>query len=357
MKFTQRENLLKALRREGPECVPVDMGLCPSQVADFKERFGHEDYGSYFGMAYRGNWIPYMPTYEDGRELHGRDLPEEITFDGWGVGHSKGSEAAKHMTRLHHPLQGEIALDQVENYPMPGIDDKDVARVRKAIDAAHEAGLAFKGHMAQTIWETAWAIRSMEELMMDMMDGDDKAALLLDRVMQCSIDRAVIFAEAGADMIHLGDDIGTQHGPMMSVDMWHDWLKPRLKKVIDAAKSVKPDILIFYHSCGDVREFLEELVDVGIDILNPIQPECMTLQEAHDRIGDRVSFWGTIGTQQLLPFGTPEEVRAEVIKNVNICGRKGGIVIGPTHLVEPEVPWENLVALRDAAAAIDYRTM
>ena len=91
--------------------------------------------------------------------------------------------------------------------------------------------------------------------------------------------------------------------------------------------------------------------------IDPIQPECMTLQEAYDRIGDRVSFWGTIGTQQVLPFGTPEEVRNEVINNVNICGKQGGIVIGPTHLVEPEVPWENLVALHEAANEINYQEL
>jgi len=352
MGLTPRENLLKALRREGPEFVPVDMGLCPSQVEAFKERFGHEDYASYFGLPYRGDWIPYMPTFEDGRELHGRELPEEITFDGWGVGHAKGPAAAMHMTRLHCPLLGDITLDDVENYPMPGIDDGDVEHLREAIDSAHEAGFAFKGHMAQTIWETAWAIRGMEELMIDMMDKDERAALLLDRIAQCNLDRAVLFARVGADIIHLGDDIGTQRGPMMGVDMWREWLKPRLKRIIDAARAEKPDILIFYHSCGNVSEFLEELVDVGIDILNPVQPECMDFREVYDRIGDRVSFWGTIGTQQLLPFGTPEEVKAEVNRIVNICGKRGGIVIAPTHLVEPEVPWENLVALRDAAAAI-----
>ena len=352
--MSPRENLLKALRREGPANVPVDFVLCPSQVEDFKKRFGHDDYASWFGLPHRTAWIPHVPTYEDGRSLYAGELPERIRFDGWGVGHSEGSEAAMHMTRLHHPLQGNITLEDVENHSMPSIDDGDVERIRQDVADAHEAGLAFKGNMGQTIWEKAWAIRSMEELMMDMMDEDEKAFLLLDRVMQCNLDRAVLFAQMGADIIGLGDDIGTQHGPMMSVDMWRTWLKPRLKKVIDAAKAEKPDVLIFYHSCGDVSEFLEELADVGIDILNPVQPECMDFQDVYDRIGDRMSFWGTIGTQKVLPFGTPDDVRAEVFKNVNICGQQGGVVIAPTHLVEPEVPWENLVALRDAAAEINY---
>jgi len=170
------------------------------------------------------------------------------------------------------------------------------------------------GYMAQTLWETAWCIRTMEELMMEMMDDDENAVCLLDRITEVSIARAELYAKAGADIVHLGDDIGTQHGAMMGLEMWREWLKPRLKRVIDAAKAINPDVLISYHSCGDIRIFLEDLVDVGIEVLNPIQPECMDFQEVYDRIGDRMSFWGTIGTQKVLPFGTPEEVRAEVIK-------------------------------------------
>jgi uroporphyrinogen decarboxylase len=136
---------------------------------------------------------------------------------------------------------------------------------------------------------------------------------------------------------------------MMDVGMWEEWLKPRLMKVIQAARAVNPDVLIFYHSCGYIIPFLEGLIEAGVDILNPIQPECMTFNEVHDLVGDRLSFWGTIGTQQVLPFGTADDVRKTVLSRLEKCGPKGGIVIGPTHLVEPEVPWENLMALKDAA--------
>jgi uroporphyrinogen decarboxylase len=131
--------------------------------------------------------------------------------------------------------------------------------------------------------------------------------------------------------------------------MWNEWLKPRLIKVIKAAREVNPDVLIFYHSCGYVIPFLEGLIDAGVDILNPIQPECMSFDEVHDLVGDRLSFWGTIGTQKVLPFGTPGDIKQTVLSRFKKCGSRGGIVIGPTHLVEPEVPWENLVALKEAA--------
>lgn len=133
---------------------------------------------------------------------------------------------------------------------------------------------------------------------------DQNATCLLDRITEVSIARAQLYTKAGADIVHLGDDIGTQHGPVMGLELWREWLKTRLKKVVDAAKAINPDVLISYHSCGDIRIFLEDLVEVGIDVLNPIQPECMDFQQVYDQIGDRMSFWGTIVTQQLLPFGT-----------------------------------------------------
>jgi uroporphyrinogen decarboxylase len=124
--------------------------------------------------------------------------------------------------------------------------------------------------------------------------------------------------------------------------------------VILAAREIKPDILIFYHSCGYILPFIDKLIETGVEILNPIQPECMEFDEVHDRFGDRVSFWGTLGTQQLLPFGTKEEVKKVALSRLVKCGLKGGIVIGPTHIVEPEVPWENLTAILEAAK--DYET-
>jgi uroporphyrinogen decarboxylase len=119
-------------------------------------------------------------------------------------------------------------------------------------------------------------------------------------------------------------------------------------KVIAAAKSIKPDILISYHSCGYVEPFIEDLIDAGVDILNPVQPECMDFRSIHEKYGSRISFNGTIGTQRIMPFGTPDDVRAEVTRNLQIAGKKGELFCCPTHMVEPEVPWENIEAYVDA---------
>ena len=134
----------------------------------------------------------------------------------------------------------------------------------------------------------------------------------------------------------------------MDKELWRKWLKPRLKRGIDSAKSINPDVLCYYHSDGDISDIIEDLIEIGVDILNPIQPECMDPVAVKERYGSRVNLWGTIGTQTTMPFGTPKEVRREVRRMIEDAGRDGGLVIAPTHVLEPEVPFENIEAYVEA---------
>ncbi len=196
-------------------------------------------------------------------------------------------------------------------------------------------------------------MRGMENLMMDMMSEDEMAEALLDRVTEASVLRAESYVRSGADALFLGDDIGMQHSIMMSEELYCTWLKPRLKKVIDAARAINPEVVVFYHSCGFVTPFIPHLIEAGVDVLNPVQPECMDFGEIHAAYGDRLSFHGTIGTQSVMPFGTPDEVRRKVFENLDIAGDKGGLFAAPTHLLEPEVPVENVAAYIKACQ--DYK--
>jgi len=348
---TPRDNLLRSLRREGFDTVPLSPGsFCPSQLEAFEARFGHRDVQGWFESPCRELGIREESTCADPRALYAREtLPDDISFDGWCVGHSRQPDCW-HMTRMHHPLQGEaVTADEIRRFPAPRIAADEAERIAAEVRRLQGLGLASAGGMACTIWEKSWYMRSMEDLMADMMMDDERATVLLDLVTASSIERIRLYAKAGCDIVMLGDDIGMQNAIMMSVDLWRTWLKPRLKQVIDAGRAVKSDLLIFYHSCGYVTPFLNELIEVGVDVLNPVQPECMDFADVHRETGGRLSYWGTIGTQQLLPFGTPGAVRDAVRRNLEICGPQGGIVIAPTHMVEPEVPWENLLAMRDAA--------
>ncbi|MBN8218570.1 MAG: hypothetical protein J0L75_18155 [Spirochaetes bacterium] len=348
--MTPRENLLSTLRRQGMEGVPIDLSLCESQVATFERKFGHRDYPTHFGLSHRGVGIAMRPV-EGVRAWYRETLPESTAFDIWGVGHSKGSAAAFHMTRMHHPLRGDRTVDELRAWPLPEFPEEADRKLTAEVEALHARGLAAMGSMACTIWEIGWYLRSMDDLMDDMSNDDERAVVWLDRLTAHATERMRRYAKAGCDLVQLGDDIGMQHAPMMAVPFWEKWIKPRMAQIIAAGREIKPDLLVFYHSCGYIVPFLDGLLETGVDILNPVQPECMAFSDVHARTRGRCSYWGTVGTQTTLPHGTPGDVRRVVRENLEEMGRGGGLVVAPTHLVEPEVPWENIEALVEEAKA------
>ncbi|HEY3379555.1 MAG TPA: uroporphyrinogen decarboxylase family protein [Armatimonadota bacterium] len=345
--MTPRENIVRLFRRQGYTYAPVVFDLCPSLADAYRD---HTDsplhYDEFFEFPWRWvddlrlppHTIDWLAYYPDG-------LKAGATIDKhWGIGHEPGSAAAKHMTYMRHPMEHLDSLEAMQAYPFPDYAQACTNHLAGQVTLLHAQGLAAIAPMACTIWEIAWYLRGMETLMMDMMEGDDKAVFLLDKTTEIACLRAAAFARANVDIIQFGDDIGMQSRLMMSIDFYREWIKPRFAKVIQAARAVKPDIILAYHSCGFVQPAIDDLIEVGIDVLNPVQPECMDFSEVHAQYGDRLSFWGSIGTQTTMPFGTPEDVRREVFRNLETAGAHGGLLCTPTHLLEPEVPWENILA-------------
>jgi uroporphyrinogen decarboxylase len=357
--MTKREKLLKMYRREGTEEVPVGMHFCPALEEEFKRRYpGETDYLAHFGAPYRIIYDPgFAWNFDEAWRIPERNVdwhdfyPDGFTydhkFDGWGVAHEENPNS-EHMTRMHHPMKNFDELEEIQNYPWPDFENMDFSYLPEKVKEIQDQGLAVFVWAECTIWETAWYLRSMDELFVDMAMEDEKATFLLDRITDLACFRARKFAAAGVDILGLGDDVGMQDALMMSQEMYQEWLKPRLVKVIAAAKEVRPDILISYHSCGYVTPLIGDFIEAGVDILNPVQPECMDFTEVFAEYGGRISFNGTIGTQQLMPHGTPEQVKAEVKRNLEIAGEKGGFFCCPTHMLEPEVPWENIEAYAEA---------
>lgn len=351
--MTPRENLRSLFRREGVSYAPPDFSLCPSLVETYHARTGSDlPYADYFGFPWRHvpdiRPVTFLP---EARRFFSHPFASGTEIDAWGVAHEPGSSAAMHMTRMHHPLAGISDIGRIRAYPLPDFAGGDGASQASEASAIHARGLAAVGNMQCTVWETAWYLRGMEDLMCDMMDDDPIATYLLDAVTERAITRALSFVRAGVDYLYLGDDIGTQRGPMMSIPLYREWIWPRLKAVIDAAKAENPDLLVLYHSCGLVTPFIDDLIAAGVDILNPIQSECMDFREIIRTYGDRLSFHGCIGTQTVMPFGTPQEVRDTVHACLDACGPRGGMLAAPTHLLEPEVPWENVLAYVEACAS------
>ena len=354
--MNQRENVLALFRREPFQWIPPEFGLCPALIEEYKKNTGSElEYEDYFEMPWRFAKGISFPKNDSQFLPYHKDLKPGTYIDAWGIAYEPGSAAAQHMTRLRSPLRGIDSLSEIKAYPFPDFRKGDVSGQKESVKEIHSRGLAAGGMLQTTIWETSWYIRGMEDLMMDMMSEDPIAEYILDTVTQQQIYRAQCYARAGVDILFLGDDIGMQRTPMMSEELYCRWLKPRLKQVIDAARAINPDLLIHYHSCGCATVFIPHLLEAGIDILNPVQPESMDFKAIYKEFGGRLSFHGTIGTQTTMPFGTPQEVQRVFREHMEIARSQGGLLPAPTHLLEPEVPWENIMAYVQACKEYSCR--
>lgn len=342
-----RENFLRACRRERPNWVPYDFALCPKLAEEFTLRTGRTDYRAHYELPFAGLKLAPSKLTTDFAGFFGQKLMATDQIDRWGVGHRRGSVA--HFAEILHPMQSFTNVAEVEAYPFPDeLADYRWEGVPAQVAAAHTAGLAAVAAMQKTIFEISWCLRGMEEFLMDLLTDPAMACAIMDQVLELRKGCAARYAAAGADVLQLGDDVSTQLDMMVSPALWRKSIKPRLAEVIAAAKGVKPDILIFYHGDGNLQKIIPDLIEIGVEILNPVQPECMDPAEIKRQYGDRLTLWGTIGTQTTMPFGSPSDVRMAVRRMIETAGDGGGLVLSPTHLLEPEVPWANIEAFVEA---------
>lgn len=354
--MTNRENFLSLLRRQGYEWIPTEFVLCPHLQQVCREQLGAEDYEEYFNFPWRRVEDLRLKDHdvEKYKKYYKVPLAEGADIDIWGVGHEK-SPNSMHMTYMRNPLEDMETLEEIMAYPYPDFAGADGSHQAEQVRKIKERDLIALGDMQMTIWECAWYMRSMEELFCDMMEENEIAEFLFDKVTEMSTIRALAYAKAGVDVLFIGDDIGMQHTIMMSEELYCRWIKPRLTELIRKVKEVNPDIIIFYHSCGFIEPLIPHLIDAGVDVLNPIQSECMSFEEIYHKYGDRLSFHGPIGTQTVMPHGTPQEVKEAVWHNLDIAGEKGGLFVAPTHMLEPEVPLENILAYVEACRTYKKR--
>lgn len=344
--MTDRENLIGLLRRTGYERMPLEFSMSPTierKLKEYCDATGFEAPVMGFDNL-PDSQLEIVREPDFWLQFYDHGFREGTVFDQYGVAREPGSEACMHLTYMYHPLDNFTTLEELQAYPFPKYLPGPTQQQLDAVERIHANGRFAMGSMPCTVWETSWYARGMENIMMDMVAEPELAEYVLDVVTDNAVTRAVNYAKAGADGLYLGDDIGMQSTPMMSLDVYRTFLKPRLKKVIDAARAVNPDIIVIYHSCGYATPFIPDLIEAGIDVLNPVQPESVDFEAIYKEYGDRLSFSGLLGTQTLMPFGTPEEVRATVNKYLDMVGPKGGLLICPTHMLEPEVPIENFIA-------------
>ncbi len=349
--MTQLELFRAAVEHKRGDSFLYYANFTPDLERRIRERFGveqEEDMGDFFGM-FSPQMVPEIVPYETepdfSRYYDDIDIPADAYLDRFGVLHVPGD--FYHFRRRISPLRHAKSLEDIESFPIPMFKEgfeSGMSQLAKKANREGRVTVTCIGHM----YETAWQIRGYEQFLEDMLLRPAWCESILDRLMQRNRQLACAGAKAGVDFLKTGDDVANQNALMFSPDTWRKLIKSRWNAVYEAAKSIKPDIQIWYHSDGNIMDIIQELVDIGVTILNPVQPECLDPVKVKARWGDRIILDGTIGTQSTMPWDKPEQVRSVVRKRIKTLGYDGALILSPTHILEPEVPIENIEAFLDS---------
>jgi uroporphyrinogen decarboxylase len=277
------------------------------------------------------------------------DKPKGTHIDDNGVLHIPGS--MYHFTHYISPLRDATAFEQIESFPYKNFSSSGDDDLSKLVQQTHKQGrvaTSWVGHM----YEDSWQIRGYEQFLMDMAAQSEWCEFILDKVTKRNMFNATAAAKAGVDYIMTGDDVACQNNMIFSLENWRKFIKPRWSEVYAAAREIKPDIQIWYHSDGNIADIIPELIEIGVTILNPIQPECLDPIAVKKQYGDKIVMDGTIGTQTTMPFGSIDDVRGLIRNNVSKLGYDGALILSPTHVLEPEVPLENIEAFIETAKSM-----
>ncbi|MCX5654938.1 MAG: hypothetical protein NTY65_09860 [Planctomycetota bacterium] len=311
------------------------------------ERF-HVD-TRYIAAGAAADWKGGIVTrLRDGRTWH--DLTDEF-----GVTWSMPDDSPLYMDITHHPLAG-ASIEDVNRYPFPKGDDPGrFAGLRdRALAIRRDTPYAVVSGISGVVYEICWYMRGLEQWFIDTLTQPEFCEAMLDRTLAFWMDwfRAFL-GEAGdvVDVIMIGDDLAGQAGPLFRPDFYRRVVKPRQKQLVQYIRS-RTKAKIWYHTCGSCIEYIPDLMDNGIDILNPVQISAarMDPKDLKERFGNRLAFWGgAIDAQHVLPTAAPEAVREHVRRNLEAWKPGGGYVFNNVHNIQAGVPPENIVAIFDAA--------
>jgi len=376
--MTSRERVLAALTHTEPDRVPIDLGGNQTGIHKFAyeavlqhlgindetvimdavqqlarpcekllERF-HVD-TRYIAAGAASDWKGGIVQEErDGRLWH--DLVDEF-----GVRWSMPDDQPFFMDITHHPL-AQASIHDIREYPFPKGDDpgRFEGLRDRALQIKNETPYAVISGICGVVYETCWYMRGLENWFMDLMANPAFCEALLDQTLKFWLDWFRVFLdEVGdvVDVIMIGDDLAGQNGPLFHPGIYTDLVKPRHKRLVQYIKS-RTDAKVWYHTCGACAGYIPDLLDNGIDVLNPVQISAAGMDPADlkAQYGKSLSFWGgAIDAQHVLPVSSPEEVRHAVRCNMKILKPGGGFVFNNVHNIQAGVPPENIVALYDAA--------
>jgi uroporphyrinogen decarboxylase len=364
MPWTHRDRVAAALGHETPDRCPMQISFTPEFATRLRAELCHNS-GAQHNPHGGGN------TYELERALDQDLLLTSVGWancyyqqagcytDEWGISWKPCAYQTKfgtgHYTEVAaNPLADDSAVD---SYRPPDPSRPELYQEAERLVAQYGYEYWIVGVTVTTIFETAWALRGLSRLLMDFVCNPDLAQRILDIPYRYHLAAARRLVEIGVDMIWIGDDIGSQKGMMISPALWRTFLKPRMAEFVATLKAINPAVKIAYHSDGNIESVVPELIEIGIDVLNPIQPACMDPAEVKKKYGRQLCFWGSLDEQHTLPFGSPDDVRREVVERLQTIGQGGGLILGPTHHVQLDTPLENFWAMVHTITGTPYPSL
>lgn len=344
--MTGKERVLTALEHREPDRVPVDAWYTPEMRDKLAAALG-------------------IPKATGGLEpdplcLKFHDLlkvtvgpaasyylsDEKFYTDEWGIGWRRVDYGHGHYTEpVVHPLED---LRDPEDFPMPDFDDP--ARYEQAHYVVKRYGRehAVVGEMACTLFELSWYLRGFERVLVDLHRNKDFMCAFLEKLKGWAIAAGRHFIETGVDILLLGDDFGMQDRMIVSPGTFRELFKPLYAELFEEFKDLKPNVKIAFHSDGNIEPIIPDFIEIGLDILNPVQPRSMDPGRLKKLYGKHLAFWGTMDNQGTIPFGSPEDVVDEVLARIRDVAPGGGLILGPAHNVQPITPVENMLAFYEA---------
>jgi len=331
--MSRKERVALAVGHRGPDVVPWNVELTSGEAGKVCEYLGIER-EEFF--EFTGNHIEKL-----GYNIGGAEIREGFYRDEYGVVWDR-SGLDKDIGVVTENLLKEARLDGYE-FPEPAVEEVR-ARTEKFLDNGRDT---FKfGKIGMSLFERAWSLRGMEDLMMEMHLEPGFVEGLLARIVEYNIAIIETAVEYDIDGFYFGDDYGQQSGLLMSPDTWRRFIKPGLAKMFERVRSAGKVVAL--HSCGNIEAILGDLIDIGLNIYQTVQPEVYDLGKLKNEFGKDLTFWGAISTQQSLPFVSPAEVKKIVRETIDVLGEDGGYICSPTHQVPDDVPAENIAAMIEA---------
>ncbi len=363
--MNSRERVLRAFGKiiGVPDRPPIQFDLCRSLTDHFGEKLGiTPDYAlSYYeDLTYRisaneirtamgSDCVIVGGTVPDGYTPH--PARDNITLNEFGM---EMKPTPLYVEVVKCPLASASSVEDIEAYPFP--DPKAPGRFTRAErDIAKFKDSHFViGDVELSHFELAWHLTGLSEYMMALAMEESWIEALNDKVEAWTKSLAHSLAELGVDAIWFGEDLGTQTSTLISPDMWRDRFKPRHKRVIASLKEKYPELIIIMHSDGAVAPLVDDFIEIGVDVYNPVQPNVTGSdpQELQDKYGNRIRFFGGIDQQELMPAGDTAALDAEICRRANIMGKNGNYLMAPAHIIQADVAPETVEAMITSVKAL-----